>query len=228
MPSIIRVVIADDQVLVRRGFRMILEAEDDIEVVGEAATGLGAVKLVADLAPDVVLMDIRMPELDGLEATRRIAADAEAAARVVILTTFGDDDHVYAALHAGASGFLIKDCTPERLIDAVRVVVAGGALLDPTVTRRLIAEVARRQVKPRPGALAWSGLTPRELDVLMLLARGLSNAEIAADLGISDATVKTHVARVLDKIDARDRAQAVIYAYESGLVGRGDPAPDAP
>jgi DNA-binding NarL/FixJ family response regulator len=226
MPSLIRVVIADDQALVRRGFRMILEAEDDIEVAGEAATGVGAVKLVADLAPDVVLMDIRMPELDGLEATRRIAANAAATARVVILTTFGDDDHVYAALHAGASGFLIKDCTPERLIDAVRVVVAGGALLDPTVTRRLIADVARRQIQPRPGAFATSGLTAREVDVLMLLARGFSNAEIAADLGISDATVKTHVARVLDKIDARDRAQAVIYAYETGLVGRGDAAPD--
>lgn len=206
---------------------MILEAEDDIEVVGEAATGLRAVELVTDLAPDVVLMDVRMPELDGLEATRRIAAAVDSAARVVILTTFGDDDHVYAALHAGASGFLIKDCTPERLIDAVRVVVAGGALLDPTVTRRLIADVARRHLAPPPGPLASPGLTAREVDVLMLLARGLSNAEIAADLGISDATVKTHVARVLDKIDARDRAQAVIYAYESGLVGRVEPAPGA-
>jgi DNA-binding NarL/FixJ family response regulator len=224
----IRVVLADDQAVVRGGLRMILEAQEGIEVVGEAADGREALDLVRTLAPDVVLMDIRMPELDGIEATRRVPATG-AATRVLVLTTYGMDEYVYDALKAGAAGFLVKTDSPERLVDAVRVVAAGEALLTPEVTRRL---VARFVAGVRPGAAAPPGLeelTAREREVLKLIARGLSNAEIAAELFVSDGTVKTHVARVLTKLRLRDRVQAVVLAYESGLVRPGgEPSSPSP
>jgi DNA-binding NarL/FixJ family response regulator len=216
-----RVLIVDDQPLMRTGFRMILDAEPDIEVVGEAGDGHEAIERAATVRPDVVLMDIRMPRMDGIEATRRLAgADAGEPARVLILTTFDLDEHVVAALRAGASGFLLKDVPPEDLIDAIRVVARGEALLAPSVTRRLLDRFASRlpdpsQLEP-PAALA--SLTARELEVFRLLARGLSNAEIAAELVVSETTVKTHVARVLMKLDLRDRVQAVVLAYETGVV----------
>jgi DNA-binding NarL/FixJ family response regulator len=218
----IRVLIADDQALVRAGFRMVLEAEDDIAVVGEAANGEQAVHGARRLKPDVVLMDIRMPELDGIAATRQIARGAdEAPARVLILTTFDLDEYVYDALGAGASGFLLKDSPPEQLVTAIRVVAGGEALLAPSVTSRLIEQFARG----RPGARAQppglDELTARELEVFKLVARGLSNAEIAARLVVGDTTVKTHVARLLAKLGLRDRVQAVVLAYESGLVSPG-------
>lgn len=212
------VVLADDQALVRAGFRMILESEPGFEVVAEAADGLEAVAAVERHRPDVVLMDIRMPNLDGLEATRRLAAGD---ARVLILTTFSVDDYVYEALRAGASGFLLKDAPPEELIKAVRVVASGNALLSPAITRRVIEEFVRRgttRTKPAPGLEL---LTGRELEVLRLMARGLSNAEIAAELVVSETTVKTHVGRVLMKLQLRDRVQAVVLAYECGLVQPG-------
>jgi DNA-binding NarL/FixJ family response regulator len=216
----IRVLVVDDQGLVRAGFRMILEAQPDIEVVGEAGDGRQAVEMSRRLVPDVVLMDIRMPNLDGIEATRLLASST----RVVMLTTFDLDEYVFDALGAGASGFVLKHVPPEELIQAVRVVAGGEALLAPSVTRRLIEEFARR---PRPGSPAASGeldsLTEREREVLALLARGLTNAEIAARLQVGEATVKTHVAHVLDKLGLRDRVQAVILAYEVGLVA---PSPD--
>ncbi|MEU4423786.1 response regulator transcription factor [Actinoplanes sp. NPDC024001] len=214
-----RVVIADDQALVRTGFTMILAAEG-IEVVGHAATGAEAVAVTRRLRPDVVLMDIRMPEMDGLEATRRILADAPATAggqpvRVVILTTFDLDQYVYAALAAGASGFLLKDVTPDHLIHAVRVVQDGDALLAPSITRRLV----ERFTRPDPSLHRdLESLTPRERQVLTLLAGGLSNLELAAALRLSEATVKTHVTRILTKLQLRDRVQAVVVAYETGLV----------
>jgi DNA-binding NarL/FixJ family response regulator len=215
---VIRVVIADDQELVRTGFRVILNAEPDIEVVGEAGDGRQAVE-AARTRCDVVLMDIRMPNLDGIEATRRIATRADAP-RVLILTTFDLDEYVYEALRAGASGFLLKDAGADELLHGVRVVAAGDALLSPSITRRLIEDYARRPPRrERPEALA--DLTPRELEVLRLIARGRSNAEIAATLVVGDATVKTHVARIFAKLDLHDRAQAVIAAYESGLVQAG-------
>jgi DNA-binding NarL/FixJ family response regulator len=220
----IRVVIADDQSLVRTGFRMILEAEEDIEVVGEAPDGAHAVECVGRLAPDVVLMDIRMPELDGIEATRRIlGGSADGGPKVVMLTTFDMNEYVYEALRAGASGFLLKDVPAEQLVAGVRVVAGGEALLAPSVTRRLLEEFAKAtpaNSEPPPGL---SELTPRELEVLGLMARGMSNAEIAAELILGETTVKTHVARVLMKLGLRDRIQAVVLAYESGLVqpGRG-------
>ena len=216
----IRVLIADDQELVSTGFRMILSAHEDIEVVGEAADGAAAVELALRLRPDVVLMDIRMPRMDGIEATRRILADPRAGdARVVVLTTFDADEYVYEALAAGASGFLLKDGPADELLRAVRVVAAGESLLSPAVTTRVIERFARRGgLRPAP---ALEELTPRELEVLRLLARGLSNAEIAERLVIGDATVKTHVARVLLKLDVRDRVQAVVAAYESGVVQPG-------
>jgi DNA-binding NarL/FixJ family response regulator len=217
----LRVVLADDQALVRAGFRMILTA-DGIDVVGEAANGAEAVDAVRRTRPDVVLMDIRMPELDGLEATRRILADAGAEPRVIMLTTFDLDHYVYAALTAGASGFLLKDVTPEHLVAAVRLVRSGDALLAPAITRRLVERFARRDSAPAVhGDLA--ALTPRELEVLRLLAQGLSNAELAGRLHLSEATVKTHVARILAKLGLRDRVQAVVVAYRSGLVSPAGP-----
>lgn len=214
----IRVLICDDQALVRGGFRHMLDHQSDIEVVGEAADGQLAVRESARLTPDVVLMDIRMPRLDGIEATRRILAGAARDARVLILTTYDLDEYVFDALRAGSSGFLLKDAPPEQLIDGVRVVAAGDALLSPSVTRRLIAEFAQRIQPGRSRPPGLDELTPRELEVLMLVARGLSNAEIAAELVLSHKTVKTHVARILMKLDLRDRVQAVVMAYETGIV----------
>ena len=212
----ITVVIADDQELVRTGFRKILESEADIEVVGEAGDGAQAVEEALLRRPDVVLMDIRMPKLDGLEASRRLAGTV----RVLILTTFDLNEYVYEALRAGASGFLLKDAPADELIRAIRVVAEGEALLSPSITRRLIEEFARRPPpSERPAGL--DDLTPREIEVLKLVARGLSNSEIANELYLSEATVKTHVGRILQKLDLRDRVQAVVLAYESGLVQPG-------
>ncbi len=221
MTETLRVVIGDDQALVRTGFRMILTA-DGIDVVAEAATGADAVDAVRRTRPDVVLMDIRMPEMDGLEATRRIlATEADPLPRVIILTTFDLDRYVYAALSAGASGFLLKDVTPEHLVAGVRLVRSGDALLAPAITRRLIERYAIRDQHTATLHRDVSTLTPRELEVMRLLARGLSNAELATRLQVSDATVKTHVARILSKLNLRDRAQAIVVAYETGLVTPG-------
>ncbi|MEU1968639.1 two component transcriptional regulator, LuxR family [Micromonospora sediminicola] len=218
----VRVVVADDQALVRTGFRMILAA-GGVDVVAEAATGAEAVDAVRRTRPDVVLMDVRMPEVDGLEATRRILTGAAAAPRIIILTTFDLDQYVYAALAAGASGFLLKDVTPEHLVAAVRMVQDGDALLAPAITRRLV----RRFARPDPHTVTvhrdLATLTPRETEVLRLLAGGLSNAELAGALHLSEATVKTHVARILAKLGLRDRVQAVVVAYETGLVSPGSP-----
>ncbi|MGW2014170.1 response regulator [Streptomyces sp. NPDC001927] len=217
----IRVVLADDQTLVRAGFRSILADEDDIEVVGEAGDGEQAIALARELRPDVVLMDIRMPVLDGLEATRRITADARLeGVRVVILTTFDVDDHVYGALRAGASGFLVKDTEPMELLHGVRVVARGDALIAPAVTRRLIAEFASRSKQPDPSP-RLNALTEREREVMGLVGAGLSNDEIAQRLVLSPATAKTHVSRIMTKLDVRDRAQLVILAYESGMITPG-------
>jgi DNA-binding NarL/FixJ family response regulator len=217
----IRVVVADDQAMVRDGLVAVLETAPDIAVVGQAGDGDEAVRLAAELRPDVVVMDIRMPRVDGLEATRRIAAARadDGPPRVLVLTTFDLDEYVYEALGAGASGFLLKDGAAADLIEGVRVIARGDALLAPSVTRLLVEDVARRRgrVPVRPAALR--GLTPREVDVLRLLARGLTNAEIAAELVLAEQTVKTHVGRVLHKLQLRDRAQAVVYAYENGLGG---------
>ena len=215
----VRVLIADDQSLVRAGFRLVLENHVDIEVVGEASNGHEAVHGARRLGPDVVLMDIRMPELDGIAATRLIA-DA-GTARVLVLTTYDLDEYVYDALQAGASGFLLKDTPPDGVADGIRAVAAGEALLAPTVTRRLIEEFARLGAARRTRPAELDELTPRELEVLGLMARGLSNAEIAAALVLSETTVKTHVAHVLGKLHLRDRVQAVVLAYESGLVSPG-------
>jgi DNA-binding NarL/FixJ family response regulator len=216
-----RVLIADDQALVRVGLRKILDAEADTTVVGEAADGEDAVVAARRLQPDVVLMDIRMPMLDGIEATRRIARD-QPATRVLILTTFGLDNYVYDALRAGASGFMLKDAPPEEIAAAVRIVASGEAILAPAVTRAVIEEFARQAPAPSPTPPpSLETLTPREQEVLNLLARGLSNPEICERLVISEATAKTHVARILQKLDLRDRVQAVIYAYETGLVAPG-------
>jgi DNA-binding NarL/FixJ family response regulator len=219
----IRVVVADDQALVRSGFTMLLSGESDLEVVGEAANGAEAVALVASERPDVVLMDVRMPVMDGLEATRRISSDPSLSdTKVVVLTTFDLDEYVHDALRAGASGFLLKDTLPSDLLQAVRVVAAGDALISPKITRRLIAEFARR---PEPGnttvSAALDSLTQREREVLETIARGHSNAEIAEQLYVSHATVKTHVSRLLMKLGARDLAQLVMLAYESGIVAPG-------
>lgn len=218
----VRVLIADDQALVRSGLRMLLESADDIDVVGEAADGGEAVSLAASLAPDVVLMDIRMPGVDGIEATAAIAGDpAMSSTHVLVLTTFDLDEYVFRALRAGASGFLLKDTDPADLMDAVRVVAAGEALLAPSVTRRLIAEFARQPQVSSLDAAALAHLTEREREVLALVGRGLSNAEIGEALFISPATAKTHVSHVMLKLGARDRAQLVVIAYESGLVSPG-------
>ena len=215
----IRVLIADDQVLVRTGFRMILEAEKDLEVVGEAADGAEAIAEARRTRPDVVLMDVRMPELDGIEATRRLLAGDGAETKVVMLTTFDMDEYVYEALRAGASGFLLKDVPPEQLVTGIRSVASGDALLAPSVTRRVVEEFVRRPPESaRPPAPELEQLTERELEVLKLIARGLSNAEIAKELYVSDATVKTHVARILMKLSLRDRVQAVVFAYENGVA----------
>jgi DNA-binding NarL/FixJ family response regulator len=220
---VIRVLVADDQTLVRSGFRLILDAQADIDVVGEAGDGTEALALARELSPDVVLMDIRMPKLDGLDATRKLMA-ANGSPRVLVLTTFDADEYVYAAMRAGASGFLLKDVRAEQLAEAVRTVAAGETLLAPTVTRRLIERFMRRPVpgEQRPERLAE--LSDRELEVLRLVAQGLSNREIAATLFVSEATVKTHVTRVLSKLELRDRVQAVVLAYECGLVEPGDGA----
>ncbi len=216
----IRVLVADDQSMVRAGLRMLLSREPDFEVVGEAANGNEAVAQAARFKPDVVLMDIRMPELDGIEATRRLLAQAgDHPVRVLMLTTFDLNEYVYEALRAGASGFLLKDVPPEQLVDGLRTVSRGDALLAPEITRRLIEEFTERPMqRERPAAL--DRLTARELEIFELLARGLSNAEIARELFVSDATAKTHVSNVLTKLGLRDRVQAVILAYESGLVHR--------
>ncbi|MER8067719.1 response regulator transcription factor [Streptomyces sp. NPDC094034] len=217
----IRVVLADDQTLVRAGFRSILDSEDDMEVVGEASDGEQAITLARELRPDVVLMDIRMPGLDGLEATRRILGDSRLdGVRVVILTTFDIDDYVYGALRAGASGFLVKDTEPMELLHGVRVVARGDALIAPAVTRRLIAEFASRGKQPDPSP-RLNALTEREVEVMGLVGAGLSNQEIAQRLVLSPATAKTHVSRIMTKLAVRDRAQLVILAYESGMITPG-------
>jgi DNA-binding NarL/FixJ family response regulator len=218
-PSPIRVLVVDDQALVRTGFRMILETEPDLLVVGEAADGEEAVARSASARPDVVLMDVRMPGLDGIAATRRLLADPSCRARVLMLTTFDLDQYVYAALQAGASGFLLKDVPPELLVAGVRAVHAGESLLAPSVTRRLIASFLERPAQPSPAARArLRSLTGREQQVLRLVAGGLTNGEIATELSVSETTVKTHVSRILMKLRLRDRVQTVIFAYEMGLV----------
>jgi DNA-binding NarL/FixJ family response regulator len=217
----IRVVLADDQALVRAGFRALLDAEDDIQVAGEAVDGADAIRVVRREKPDVVLMDIRMPEIDGLEATRQIVAEERLAdVKVVILTTFEVDEYVFEAVRAGASGFLVKDTEPADLVEGVRLVADGNALLSPGVTKRLIAEFANRAKEPPP-AEDLEELTPREREVMALVAEGLSNEDIAERFVLSPATVKTHVNRAMMKLGARDRAQLVVHAYESGLVRPG-------
>ncbi|MFC4053228.1 response regulator [Actinomadura syzygii] len=222
----IRVLIADDQVMIRDGLAALLSSDAGIEVVGQAGNGREAVEMARALDPDVIVMDIRMPEMDGLAATAELvgepAAEADPAVtrpRVLVLTTFDLDEYVYEALGAGASGFLLKDASAADLVSGVRIVAAGDALLAPSITRRLIGDFARRRRHQRPSPQATAGLTPRELDVLRLIARGLSNAEIAAELVLAEQTVKTHVGHVLTKLTLRDRTQAVVYAYENGLVG---------
>ena len=218
----IRVLIADDQALVRAGYKMILEAEPEIEVVGEAEDGVEAVEMIKRLKPDVVLMDIRMPRLNGLEATREIVAEnGDQPTRVLMLTTFDLNEYVYEALRAGASGFLLKDVPAEQLVAGIQVVARGEALLAPSITRRLIEEFARNQPIEREAPKEVEELTTRELEVFGLIARGMSNAEIAASLIVSETTVKTHVARILMKLHLRDRVQAVVYAYESGIIQPG-------
>ena len=218
-----RCLIADDQAMVREGFAAVLAAQPGLQVVGQAADGADAVRLARHLLPDVVLMDVRMPVMDGLQAARQILGSAAGPARpkVLILTTFDLDDYVYEALRAGASGFLLKDAPAADLINAVRVVAAGEALLAPSVTRRLIAEFAGRPNADRPRPTALNALTPRETDVLRLFARGRSNQEIAGELVVAEQTVKTHIGRILAKLNLRDRAQAVVFAYETGLVVPG-------
>ncbi|MEU4691362.1 response regulator transcription factor [Actinoplanes sp. NPDC023714] len=219
----IKVLIADDQAMVRQGFGALLAAQPDLLVVGDAANGADAVTAARQLGPDVVLMDIRMPVMDGLEATRRLTGASESSGpKVLILTTFDLDDYVYEALRAGASGFLLKDAPAADLVNAVRVVAGGEGLLAPSVTRRLIAEFAARPHRQRPRPVQLNALTPRETDVLRLIARGRSNQEIAADLVVAEQTVKTHIGKILAKLGLRDRAQAVVLAYETGLVAAGE------
>ena len=219
MSAPVRVLIADDQALVRKGLRMILEVEPELEVVGQAGDGAEALSAAGDTRPDVVLMDVRMPGMDGLEATRRLLSGAEAGPHVLILTTFDLDDYVYEALRAGASGFVLKDMPPEQLVAAIHTVAQGEALLSPVITRRLIESfVQRRPAAPDHAPSGLDRLTPREADILRLIARGLSNAEIAAEAFVSEPTVKTHVARILMKLGLRDRVQVVVYAYENRLV----------
>ncbi len=220
--SPIRVLIVDDQALARTGLRMVLEVEPDLVVVGEATDGEEAVAMAASTAPDVILMDVRMPHMDGLEATRRIVREDEPGPQVLVLTTFDLDEYVYEALLAGASGFVLKDIPPEQLVEAIHVVASGDALLAPTITRRLIEEFVRRPpevARPRPREL--DQLTPREAEIMRYVAKGLSNAEIAAQAYVSEPTVKTHIARILMKLGLRDRVQVVVYAYEHGLAQPG-------
>ena len=224
----IRLLLADDQTLVRRGFRMILRSEPDIEVVGEASDGAEAIALARELDPDVVLMDVRMPNVDGIEATRRIMHGADHPRHVLVLTTFDLDEYVYESLRAGASGFLLKDAPEDQLVSGIRIVAGGASMFAPAITRRLIERFA--SVAPTVPPPGLSELTPRELEVLRLVARGLSNAEIAVELVVSEHTAKTHVAHILDKLDLRDRVQAVVLAYESGLIrsrGGRDEQPEA-
>ncbi|MFK7828614.1 MAG: response regulator [Congregibacter sp.] len=218
----LRVLVVDDQALVRRGFSMVLEHQGDIEVVAEAGNGFEAIEAAQRCKPDVILMDIRMPELDGLEATERILAVCEPSTRIIVLTTFDPDEYIYRALRAGASGFLLKDIPPEDLVAAVRVVAAGGALLAPTITRRLIGSFAQQTITDAALAARLQRLTAREEQVLSALGSGLNNQEIADTLSIGPATVKTHVSSVLSKLGLRDRAQAVVFAYESGLARAGN------
>jgi len=222
--SPVKIIVADDHQVVRAGFAALLDTQPDFTVLGTACDGAEAVRLSQELKPDVILMDVRMPRVDGIEATRQLAAGQDGAPRVLILTTFDLDDYVYDALRAGASGFLLKDVTAERLFDAVRVVAAGDALLAPAVTRRLISEFSRlRAAQAIAPATSLDTLTPRETEVLSLVANGLSNQQIAAELVVAEETIKTHVSRVLRKLSLRDRTQAVIAAYESGLVVPGSP-----
>jgi DNA-binding NarL/FixJ family response regulator len=216
----LRVLVADDQALVRAGFRLILNAQNGIDVVGEAIDGTQAVSEARRLRPDVILMDIRMPQMDGIEATRRLLSDG-ATCQVIMLTTFDLDEYVYAALQAGASGFLLKDVSPEQLTAAVRLVASGDALLAPSITRRLVERFAQPAKRTGNTHQRLRSLTPREREVFELIAQGLNNAEIASDLSLSEATVKTHVARILAKLELRDRVQAVVLAYESGIVQPG-------
>jgi DNA-binding NarL/FixJ family response regulator len=218
----IRVILADDERLVRAGFRMILGTEPDIEIVAEASDGREVVEAARDAAADVVLMDIRMPNLDGLEATRRIMGGSDDPPRVIVLTTFDLDEYVYQALRAGACGFLLKDAPEDQLVAAIRVAADGGSMFAPSITRRLIERFATVAPAPARGASELARLTPRELEVMRLVARGLSNREIAAALVVTEHTAKTHVAHILDKVGLRDRVQAVVFAYESGLVRPGD------
>jgi DNA-binding NarL/FixJ family response regulator len=216
----IKVLLVDDQAMVRAGLRMILEAESDIQVIGEAEDGTKAISSVRTLQPDVVLMDIQMPVMNGLEATRRIVHEGERLSRVLILTTFERDDYIFEALRSGASGFILKNAPPEDLVTAVRVVAEGNSLLAPSVTRRIIAEFAQRPVRPLVKNEV-EHLTEREIEVLKLIAKGHTNAEIANELVVSEATIKTHVSNLLTKLGLRDRVQAVVYAYESGLIQPG-------
>ena len=218
----LRVVIVDDQELVRAGFRVLLESADDIEVVGEANNGEEAVRVIRAEDPDVALMDIRMPGMDGLEATENILANKDLGVRILILTTFDLDEYVHRALRAGASGFLLKDTSPNELLDAIRIVAGGEALLSPSITRRLIEEFVNHPDTPKRPLPELSSLTAREHEVLALVGRGMSNGEIAEHLVVSPATSKTHVSRIMTKLDARDRAQLVVIAYETGLVTPGD------
>lgn len=218
--DVISVLIADDETMIRAGLRLLLEAEDDLTVVGEACDGIEAVEMAAALAPDVVLMDIRMPKLDGLMAARRLLSEAGYCSRVIMLTTFDEDENVFEALRLGASGFMLKAAPPERLLEAIRTAVIGNALIDPAVTKKVIEAFAQGSV-PRKAPPELEKLTPRELEVLELLTTGLANAEIARTLSVSEATVKTHVNRILTKLGLRDRSQAVIFAYEFGVVRPG-------
>ena len=223
----VRVLLVDDQALVRAGFRMILDAEEDLEIVAEASDGLEALALADRFSVDVALMDIRMPNLDGIEATRQLISRSPKT-KVLMLTTFDLNEYVYEALRAGASGFLLKDAPPERLVEAIRTVAEGDALLAPSITRRVIEEYVRRPLSPDGLPPELEELTARELEVLRLVARGRSNAEIAKDLFLGETTVKTHVARILQKLDLRDRVQAVVFAYEVGLVQPGSRGPASP
>jgi DNA-binding NarL/FixJ family response regulator len=220
----IRLLIVDDQELIRTGLRLFLETQDELEVVGEAGDGAEAIERARELRPDVILMDIRMPNVDGVEATARLTAAAiEPSPRVLMLTTFDLDEYVFGALRAGAAGFLLKDAPRERLLEAIRIVHSGDALLSPSITRRLIEDFATRTDPLEPPAVVLEQLTAREREVLVLVARGLSNGEIAQRLVVTEATVKSHVGRILMKLDLRDRVQAVVFAYEHGIVAAGDP-----